>query len=525
LVGELSLSEAINVDFQKLIPNQTVNLLAAPESKEESKSTALVEQKSLPIIGNTYQVSILNKVEMRKAHDALKIKEAELEAMRYQMREAIGVLKKELDKKIKAIYMIETYMGINEEVIQLSTGTDAPEEIPLALYQQKLYMDEEIGIWSNGGIDYKDIDQWDEWIKDNYATFLYEPKSICAFQVRRTEKGYSDNALVNAIMNESNFKTYFLIRNGTNLYRIWSNVYIDDRMFPAETEYQDIVKRFTDDDYSQRTTKENLEVRHQQYLYGVIAIQGLIERTNIFGTALRSKVNLMKLNEESIKYIKFVRDDEQNNWLTSGEPSWYDFLKANQLTVQKGSRIVIMPKIGWSSSKDDQWRTEPFRPGSWPSYRCLHTIEEEGDKTYHGWKFLIRYSSEDDIWTKDFYGRYSSHTRTKRVPFRLYTSEVMNFDEITVENCDYYRKNRNDRKHYIDMLPVLHWIIEIKKEEKALEEEFVKFLAGQLCWDENRYQEIREAIKWWKLKNKWKRAVTKDEAKAVRMILNRLKKG
>lgn len=53
-------------------------------------------------------------------------------------------------------------------------------------------------------------------------------------------------------------------------------------------------------------------------------------------------------------------------------------------------------------------------------------------------------------------------------------------------------------------------------------EELVKYIAGQLEWDEPQYEKIRKAVTWWKLKNKWKRAVTKDEAKAVRMILRKL---
>jgi len=34
---------------------------------------------------------------------------------------------------------------------------------------------------------------------------------------------------------------------------------------------------------------------------------------------------------------------------------------------------------------------------------------------------------------------------------------------------------------------------------------------------------VWEAVIWWKTKNKWKRALDKDNEKALRMIVNRLK--
>lgn len=521
LVGELSLWEAINVDYQKLIPAQTTNLLAAPEI-EESDEKALVPQAQLPVIGDADKVSLYTKLQMREKHDELKVKEAELKDMMRNMNKSLGVLKKELDKKIKAVYMLETFLGVNEQIVQLLEGKDAPEDTPLTLFQQKLYMDEEIGIWSDGGLDFKDLDTWDKWISKHYDRFLYDPKSICAFQIRRTEKNYAEDRLVNAFMNEPNFMTYFLIRNGSNLYRIWSNVHISDRLFPAETEYADMMTKKEDFGHSEKYAKEAVKNRHLQYLYGVIAIQGLVERTPILGATIKTKLNLMSLNKDMMKYVKFVRDDETNHWVTSGKPSWYGFLKKNQDSIHVGTRVTVIPGRLNYPKKEDAWRTAPYRC-EWPAKNYLYTIEEEASKEEktsawsHGWSYVIRYNPCDTIWKS-----YDSHERKRRVPFRFCNDEIINFDDITIEDCEYYRTNRNERKDYLDILPALHWIMKIKKEEADLDVEFTKYLAGQLRWPEKRYPEIQKAIVWWRLKNKWKRALSKDEAKAVRMILRRL---
>jgi len=41
--------------------------------------------------------------------------------------------------------------------------------------------------------------------------------------------------------------------------------------------------------------------------------------------------------------------------------------------------------------------------------------------------------------------------------------------------------------------------------------------------NEKNEEKIQQAIQWWKLKNKWKRAITVKESTATRMILRKLK--
>ena len=65
----------------------------------------------------------------------------------------------------------------------------------------------------------------------------------------------------------------------------------------------------------------------------------------------------------------------------------------------------------------------------------------------------------------------------------------------------------------------------MKKEEETLENEFVKLIHGIPEMAETSISEIKDAIKWWKLKNKWKRDLMKDDAKALRMITRALKSG
>lgn len=64
------------------------------------------------------------------------------------------------------------------------------------------------------------------------------------------------------------------------------------------------------------------------------------------------------------------------------------------------------------------------------------------------------------------------------------------------------------------------------EQEYANEAEFVKLIAGQNAKVHNdwavREMIVWECIAWWKFKNQFKRAITKDDALAYRMITQRM---
>jgi hypothetical protein len=525
-IGTIGLQECINVDFNQFIPQK--NLLEAPKVFDEKQEP----QETLPVIINAECLSRVNlKVELRAKHDEITRRKAELERMMNDMNQAMSVLRDELKQKQKIIYVIETYLGLHEEIVQIADGEAAPSGTPLSLFQQKLFMDEEVGIWDDSdgqGLDFQDIEQFDKWIAKNYKTFAYEPLSVVAWQVRRNEKQYDDRFL-NVQFNQWNKQTYFLIRNGSKLYRIWSNISISDLLFPEKNEYVNLVNE--ERKWGEERVKEKLQEKHENYLYGLIAIQDMIERTDILGTCLRERgVNLMTPRSDIDDHVKFIRDAETEFWIGSGRPNWTEYLKKNRETICLGSRICISTQKNYFSltSKDnDRWRCSPFRPSCPPHRDYCYTVEafkgESLDEYFpHGTSILIRYKPGDAIWDPV---TFEEKERKRRVPWYLYNDEVINFDKVTLEDADYYMKSRIDRKNYLRMLPTLYWIKQIKLEEKQLEDEFAKMIAGQLKWELNdsNKDKIEKAILWWKLKNKWKRAITIKETTATRMIIRKLK--
>ena len=510
LIRSILLSECCNINYSNMFPKITQSI-AAPQMIDDE----LEEKINLPIIGNSKEVSNQDKNQLREMHDKILLQKNEYELMIRSLNDSMSVLKKEIDRKMKYIFVIETFLGINEEVIQIGSGVSASEDEPLILYQNVLYMDEEVGVWEDGGLDFSDIEIFDEWVVKNYDKFVNDKKSVRAFRVRRNKKDYGD-VFANIKFNSRNFETYFLIRNGGNFYRIYSGVRIREKMFPSLAEYSEIYKK--EKEWSEERAKEKVQSSHENYLYGLIAIQGLIERTEILGNSLRNFVNLLKPNGLPENKVKLIRDAEREFWLTDGKKTWQEFLKENRKDSTEGTRIVLTKaKI---HDNGNHRRVEPYHPSDAPSLSQIYLIEKIEKSTYSG-DFVLRYLPNDRIYEP---GNWEGRLRKRRIPYRFYSDEFINFDKITIEDCDYYEKNRLEREYYLDILPILHWIKKIKIEEQKLELEFIKLIAGKLNWDEDKYKIIQDEIVHWKLKNKWKRGLMTNDALAVRMILKKLNK-
>ena len=79
------------------------------------------------------------------------------------------------------------------------------------------------------------------------------------------------------------------------------------------------------------------------------------------------------------------------------------------------------------------------------------------------------------------------------------------------------------------MLPMLNDMKKWAIEELENEKNFTKLVYSQVYKnykgksEEYIYSEIWKTIDWWKYKNMWKRPINKDDTKALRMIIKRLK--
>jgi hypothetical protein len=158
-----------------------------------------------------------------------------------------------------------------------------------------------------------------------------------------------------------------------------------------------------------------------------------------------------------------------------------------------------------------------------PTHTTVEKAYVKHYKVYYYERVLvIRYNPEDEVYSG--WGDWRGHTRKNNLSFIIkpYDRFILNYEGIKLEDVEFYIESRVDRHNYSEMLPLLYLIKRKKLEELADEKEFVKLMQGQI--PKATEQDIWDAIEWWKMKVIEKRPLTKDDAKAFRMIQGRVKR-
>jgi hypothetical protein len=583
--------ESINVDYNKILDTKYLPL---QETGEESKE--LTENREMAKASS-------GKIAAREWENRMGKMKKELEEKKRNLENEIERFREILHGKVKILYAIETYLGVYEEIVQITDGKAASPEEPVTVYQQKCYMDEETGLTELDGyefaegLDFRNMEEFDNWIKTRYKRYLYKPKSIMAWQVRRTEKDYG--SVWDNTANVYNFETYFLLRNGDKAYRIFSDVATPDTMFPTEGKVKEIFK----EDKEWNNDGKKIKKFYEKYMYIFVMLQGLIDRTDVFGTNFAGKIDFINPLRFDKNYIQLVRDAEPENWISDGRPAWDEYKEMNEDTITAGSRVLV--NHTWSEYRENPkadingevFIVEEYKENkSKEKYRYILkimpsvlevirkyylngakvtkeagkafenelkkidrelTVDRWGDiicrgiritndtersgvvfdvtraeevfaenvkrmennlKSHSGDEYKIYYRNYDTVYNgwADYYG----HERKNRIGYWAAPGEIINVDTVTMEEIRYYLNNRLYRKQYLKLIGFMKRVYMFKKREYAEETPFVKLVMGKTgCSDEKK---VRELLTWWKIKNKWKRSLNIDDAKAYRMICRKL---
>lgn len=313
------------------------------------------------------------KIEMAK-------RRAELDAVRRSLDVIVSEFRDKVKKIEKVIYTIELYLGIKENIVQIQEGTPASYQETIHFWQNTLFMDEEVGdpMDDGKGLDFATIEKFDEWVlkysnfykKFNYELLIPQQKGLICLRVRREDKQYHENPFINSMMNQANHKTYILMRNGSDVYRIWGDITIMPKLFPDRNELQELKDKWdtltdaeeekgrvhsdmmkygtSDDTQKQKDIINDSLFRYKQYL---IMLQGLLDRTEIFYPLPAQEVKLMSSTEAiESNYVKFVYDDELR--LTDGMPSFGKWMGDLNDQITEGSRILYVDHLSAGRHED-----------------------------------------------------------------------------------------------------------------------------------------------------------------------------
>jgi len=508
-----------------------------PNSIQQTTERALSGSTDLAPVRNQTLAGITQakRSEIEAKQLELARKQGELELQKRELESQVAVLNAEVKKRLENIWIIELFLGSHEEILQLSTGTPASATEPITIYQQTLCMDEECALWDwlhnpekIGQFDYRTIEAFDSWVTSDSAHLnqvLPAQKGIVALRIRRKEKdrGYNEDPAeryFKAQEAEEDKKTYLLIRNGECLYRIWTDVKLWPRFFQQTEEFDFLHQEKT----VWGSDKKNAENQLKQYIGGLIAVQGLLERSPVFHPLPCPKIDVF--NPEHVDlYFRLVRNDEGNKILPGSaldSITWKSYREWLQSKLGEGQRVLWIGTPDYRHSSDRHHplygRTGNKRIDRWPSSGDLHTLES-GFKSYpYTFDFAFKYNPEPQY-------------RKNRLTFGAYDSEVLPFDLLSWRVIEHLLKNRSQREFYVDFFqPMFHWH-QLKKTETEAERPFIDLVLSQNGvnpLDPNSEPERARAerlVRWWKLKVQEHRTIGTDEAKALRMIGKAFKSG
>jgi hypothetical protein len=150
-----------------------------------------------------------------------------------------GAMRGALDVIEDRIFSVELYAGLTETVKRVRRGKLAGPDEKVHLMQRRFYMDEEcLARYEAGGIEIKDIEEFDEWLgrRGNMDRILPFPKCVVAFQVRRNVKDREVLSIPGLFevmsAKRGDEMTYLYIRNGEALFRLNTAIEFGPTLFP-----------------------------------------------------------------------------------------------------------------------------------------------------------------------------------------------------------------------------------------------------------------------------------------------------
>ena len=277
-----------------------------------------------------------------------------------------------VEKLMAGIQSLDLYVGKDVTIETIRSGDSAPRGEPLTIMQKKLMMDEELAVWA-------DIDECFDFAKDSkffealcqHDSLLQQifPTQRCVLVMATVRKNvdYGD-PWTNVARNQENKMVFLLIRDGMNIYRIFSPVEShlgSARLFPSKDDQDKCFRgfdgsqiKFEDVAYTDKlTAHEKFALHYKRFL---LLICGLDHRLNLFGDFYEGEqsLNFVSLAFQE-KYLRFIHDGDGAGMLpVENRIPVQEWIAQKNSYLRSGSRVLCQ----WHSLMNPDNAPSAFRP-------------------------------------------------------------------------------------------------------------------------------------------------------------------
>ncbi len=261
---------------------------------------------------------------------------------------------------LRGIESLDLYVGNGVQVETLRKGESAAADVPLTFVQKKLLMDEELAVWADidEGFDSQSDEVFVQAVRE-YSQFVEQmfPTPRCVLVMATTHRHIDyGHELTNAVMEEQNRKVFLLVRDGDNVYRVFSSVESHlraARLFPTKDEHEGVFKgldgtttRFEDISYTDRMAEHELFALH--YRRFLILACGLDHRLKLFGAFYPGPASMAFLSMAfQERYCRFLYDDDASTQIAGPQsrPKLLEWIASKNAYLRSGSRVLC----NWTS--------------------------------------------------------------------------------------------------------------------------------------------------------------------------------
>ncbi len=521
-------AEAARQTADAAVPGDAVALTGSPENAAEVKTR---------LAGAHKQIALARKNALdaqTAARELIEQKKRELEQMMRDASALLEPLQKQMDRLQDGIGAVNLYLGRDEEIFPVREGQRAPADEVVLVRQTTLHMDEETAFLAgDGGMDYRNIGDFIEWLQADQANvnqIIPEVKGVVALQPRSTWKDYTGDAAIDARINQANFETFWLIRNGENLWLTSAPFTVGKHAVPKPNVFTDmfieriggITRPMQPGSTAWLKAEDAADKLTRHYMKVALLLQGLVDRTKVFHPLPESGLSFIDQAAYDRGVVRIITDDE--NVLTTGRQPFNDWLRDRTSNLDTGMRVVGVFSgygRGFALYPSDKGR-EPanVHPRGAQPQDGVYTIKRIQDRHFD---FSFTFDRTDEVW--DQYRGYTKPQRKATGKFAVGDKFVLPLDTVTIDEMEEYLAARSERAEYEVMFPLLRAAIAFKREEQQEEQPFRDALVAVLAQTAG-YDDLDEVgrtadelIRWYKTANKWHRPLNADDAKASRLIL------
>lgn len=420
--------------------------------------------------------------------------------------------------KTISLYTGENDKGPTVDVQTITTGASAPAGEPLTLYQNLLYLDEELAIdLLDGGFDFTRLEDIGNILASDGTLIdrmIPARRGAVLVRVRREVKNYflGDEtfaaALRNAQLNMENMVTYLLVRDGDNIHLVNSEVTTDltQHLFPTKHEIDAIFRAHGRDirpehlEYSK--VKNDFEKRTLYYKRILLMMWGLDHRLGLFGDFYdREAFEGWYDDRFHASRIVYVHDVE--NAIGEERPSFSGWVASLNSMIQPGSRLLV----DWEGIINE--RSSSF---------CFEERTNRHGERLQRYDPVTRFGTAT-VMTKDGrlvakaevrhrYPRAGHKRATSNTYVDLakgvtsYPPSAICLDEVTRSDIRYYLNSRKQRKEYLSYLHLFRLMDDLLRRDEEREAPTMAKLRSDLSYSgvtgDRAERALRTAVGMWR---------------------------